>query len=261
MKNVLIGMAVYSTEENKKDECLERTLESLHKTVDFSIHRLMLSVNAQTEKTKNIIARYENLGVVDHVIYNETNIGTAEAINKVWKIRQKGQHCIKMDDDVLFEEFGWLDKLVECVERDQNIGIIGLKRKDCWENTKHPDPYYRSQYIELPHESGQTWLTVEKVSHVIGTCQLYNSAFLDKIGYLFQPSLYGYDDVLASWRAYKAGMMCCFYPHYHIHHIDPGNTPYQDWKHKHSGEVTQLVIDIKNQYLSGERSIYYNPFE
>jgi GT2 family glycosyltransferase len=258
-KGVLIGMAVYSTEENKKDECLRRTLESLDRTVDFTKHKLMLSVNASTQETKEILHYHRD--IISKVFWNDTNLGTAEAINLVWKEREEGQHCVKADDDFIVEEVGWLDRMVRCIEREPNIGIIGLKRTDVWEHDRHEDPYYRSEFMHLPHEPGQEWLLIEKVRHVIGTCQLYNSAFLDKIGYLYQPSKYGYDDVLASWRAFKAGMITCFYPYTSIHHIDPGNTPYQDWKHRHSGEVTMEVIRIKDQYMSGERSIYYNPFK
>lgn len=254
----LIAMAIYSTAENKKDECLAKTLKSLDETVNFKKHRLMLSVNGATEVTKRII--HNNRDIISKVFWNDENLGTAEAINLCWKLRKEGEHCVKMDDDVVIEGEGWLDILEDCVRREPNIGIIGLKRSDCWENTKHEDPYYRSELIQLPHEPGERWLCVEKANHIIGTCQLYSSQFLDKIGYLYQPSLYGYDDVLASWRAKKADMMCCFYPHIQIHHIDPGNTPYQDWKHKHSGEVTQLVINIKNEYMNDIRPIYYNPF-
>lgn len=258
-KSVLIGMAIFSTEENKKDDCLRQTLASLDRTVDFSKHKLMLSVNASTQETKEILHYHRD--IISKVFWNDTNLGTAEAINLAWRDREEGQHCIKMDDDVVIDDSGWLDQMVECLERDPNIGILGLKRRDCWENTGHQDPYYRSELIQLPQKPGERWLVVEKCMHIIGTCQLYNSAFLDQMGYLFQPSLYGYDDVLASWRAFKAGYKACFLPHISIHHIDPGNTPYQDWKHRHSGEVTMEVIRIKDQYLSGERSIYYNPFQ
>lgn len=48
---------------------------------------------------------------------------------------------------------------------------------------------------------------------------------------------------------------------FEIDHIDNGDTPYQDWKHKHSGEVTQQVIREVNEYLAGTRPIYYNPYE
>jgi thiaminase len=49
-------------------------------------------------------------------------------------------------------------------------------------------------------------------------------------------------------------------PQIEIDHIDNGGTPYQSWKEKHSGEVTQQVIREVNEYIAGTKSIYYNPF-
>lgn len=251
----LIGMAVYSTEENKKDECLERTLESLYETVDFTKHRLILSINGYTEETKGLMIDYS--WMVEDVIYNDSNIGTAAAINKVWKLRKPGEHCLKMDDDIVIDSAGWLDEMEEAIRRDPNIGQIGLKRKDCWENVNHPDPDYKSELIQLPHEPGQTWLIVEKANHIIGSCVLHSSALIDKVGALYQPSLYGYDDVIMSWRTKKAGFYSSFLPHVPIDHIDDGKTPYQDWKHKHSGEVTNEVINLCHAIWRGDKSFYY----
>lgn len=254
----LIGMAVYSTETNNKDKYLRETLFSLSRTVNFDKHRLMVSVNSHTEETLNILNTYKD--IISKIIFNGNNLGTAEAINKVWQHRQIGEHCVKMDDDVRIHDIGWLDRLEECLERDPNIGIIGLKRPDCWENPEHSDPYYRSTLVMLPHQPGQHWMVIEKVRHVIGTCQLYNSKLLDKIGYLFQPGQYGYDDVLAAYRSEVAGFYNAFYPHVNIDHIDEGEKEFQSWKEKHSGQYTQEVIGIVNQYIQGSRPIYYNPF-
>jgi GT2 family glycosyltransferase len=260
MKNVLIGMAVYSTEENKKDDCLERTLESLRNTVNFDVHKLMLSVNAKTERTENIILKYEQLGVIDHVIYNPENLGTAEAINLVWKKRQTGQHCIKMDDDVVIYQSGWIELMIEAIRRKPEIGIIGLKRRDCWERPYEKSYEKESELIYLPQVAGEQCIIVEKANHIMGTCQLYNSNLLDKMGYLFQLSKYGYDDVMASHRSHVAGFINVFISYIDIEHIDPGNTPYQGWKERSSSEVTAQVIEIVHQWQRGERSIYYNPF-
>ena len=59
--SVLIGMAIFSTEENQKDKCLELTLQSLKNTVDFTKHTLMLSVNSFTDKTKEILLEYDSI--------------------------------------------------------------------------------------------------------------------------------------------------------------------------------------------------------
>lgn len=255
----LIGMAVYSTEENKKDECLEKTLSSLFHTVDFTKHRLQLSVNARTKRTGEIIEKYES--IIDLCYINPTNLGTAEAINKIWKQRRKGEHCIKMDDDVFIHQAGWVDLMEEAIQREPKIGIIGLKRKDCCESPWHPDPQYKSELLMVNQVAGQKWIVVERVHHVMGTCQIYSSALLDKIGYLYQPNLYGFDDVLASYRSEVSGFTNVHLPQIEIDHIDEGNTPYQGWKERHAGEQFPVVNQLVNDYISGVKSVYYNPFE
>ncbi len=86
---------------------------------------------------------------------------------------------------------------------------------------------------------------------------MHSSALIDKVGYLYQPSLYGYDDVIMSHRTHLAGFYSCFLPHINIDHIDPGQTEYQSWKERHSGEQTQKVISLVQEMYRGEKSIYY----
>ena len=251
----LIAMAVYSTEENKKDDCLEQTLESLSETVDFDNHRIILSINGHTNETRGLMIDFN--WMIQDVIYNDCNIGTAKAINKAWAMRKPGENCIKMDDDVVINSDGWLDEMEEAIKRDPKIGQIGLKRKDCWETPWNESPDYKSELIMLPHVLGEKWQIVEKVKHVIGTCVVHSSALLDKVGYLYQPSLYGYDDVIMSHRTHLAGFYSCFLPHINIDHIDDGQTDYQGWKERHSGEQTQNVINLVHEMYNGTKPIYY----
>lgn len=255
----LLAMAIFDPEEANKSEITRDCLESLVLTTSFK-HRIILIDNNSCDKTKAVIDLFRNYPNLE-VITNEKNVGTAEAINQAWKLRQPNEYVMKIDNDVLWHQEGWVDLMEEAIRRDPNIGIIGLKRKDCWENPAHPDPQYRSKFLEVPHIAGEKWLVVEQAKHIIGTCQMYNPALLEKIGYLYQPSLYGYDDVLASYRSEIAGFKNCFLPQIEIDHIDPGGTPYQSWKEKHSGEQTQKVINIVNEYIAGTRSIYYSPFK
>jgi GT2 family glycosyltransferase len=255
----LIAMAVYSTEENGKDTYLDQTLESLAWTVDFSQHRLLLSVNSATEKTEEILKAYDYL--ISDIIRNDSNIGTAEAINKAWRSRKSGENAIKMDDDVVIHNDDWIYLMEEAIRRDSNIGQIGLKRRDCMESTFNKDSMYTSELIMLPHEPGQKWIVVEKVKHVMGTCQMYSSALLDKIGYLKQPYLYGFDDVIASFRSNLSGFKNVFLCGVDIEHIDPGTTPFQKWKEQHASESWALYHKIIADYKSGRESVYYNPFQ
>lgn len=254
----LIAMAVYCTEENKKDECLAMALTGLLKTVNWGRHRLILSINASTRWTENALCQAEQKGILDSVIWNDGNIGTAKAINKAWAMRRPGEHCIKMDDDIAIHSYGWADELEEAIRRDPQIGQVGLKRKDCWEWPGHEHPDWKSELHMLPHKPGEPWQIVEKVKHVIGSCVMHSAALLDKVGYLYQPSLYGYDDVIMSHRTHIAGFYSCFLPHINIDHIDPGDTPYQGWKERHSAEQTQAVIDLVHEMYNGTKPIYYN---
>lgn len=256
----LISMAVFSTEENKKDECLAKTLKSLDETVNFKRHRLMLSVNGATEVTKRII--HNNRDIIEKVFWNETNLGTAEAINLIWKERKQGEHTIKCDDDYVVHSSGWVDEMEDVLSRDPSIGQVGLKRKDCIENPKHENPYFRSEIQMLPQIPGQRWIIVEKCSHVMGTCVMHSSALLDKVGYLFQPETkYGFDDVLMSKRSIVAGFKNVFIPHINIDHIDEGKTPYQKWKEDTAMKKMELINKIMGEYVSGQKDVYYNPFQ
>jgi len=263
-RRALIAMAVHNTAENRRFFLTERTFKSLlypaldHHDVyiidnDSSCHATRIWLN-------NIRKRH---GKKLNIIRMGENVGTAAAINEAWKFRRFGQPCVKMDNDIVSsrEDYsGIFDEMIDALEREPRIGILGLKRKDCWEHPTHENPDLRSELIMLPHEPGQRWIVAEKVFHVMGTCQMYASHFLDKFGYLWQPSLYGYDDVLAAHRCHALGYWSCFLPHIEIDHIDPGDTPYQSWKERHAGEVTQQVIQIAQEYRMGIRSCYYNPF-
>lgn len=256
----LIAMAIYSTKENGKDEYLAKTLKSLESTVDFSKHRLILSINSFTDDTLDIITPLWSNHIISDIIWNDKNIGTAEAINKAWKTRMQGENAIKMDDDVVIHNSNWIYLMEESIRRQPSIGQVGLKRRDCWENPDHNDPFYKSSLLMLPHSPGEQWIAVEQVNHVMGTCVMHSSALLDKVGYLYQPKLYGFDDSFMSLRSRKAGFINTFLVGVDIEHIDRGDTGFQKWKEKHASECWIPYHTTVAEYENGKRNIYYNPF-
>lgn len=256
----LIAMAVYDPPGDPRTELMRDCLTSIAETAKAP-HRLVMVSNGITKENLDWIRghRIQTHGVL---IENEANIGTARAINKAWKLRKPGEHCLKIDSDVVLHEPGWLDKLEECIERDPRIGIIGLKRRDLDESPHQPPgSWAHSKLKMLPHVKGQPWLIVEKVNHVLGSCCLFNSALLDKIGYLVQMGQYGFDDALAAVRCEKAGFYSCFYPHYQIDHPDPGGDDYTKWKLDQAGKFMPRYSQIVNEYRTGKRNIYHGPDE
>ncbi len=248
-------MAVHDTEENNRSEYTHRTLACIARTVAFSKHRLIIINNNSCVESERIIESFCHIEGVS-VIHNTENIGTAAAINQAWEQRIPGEHCIKIDNDVVIHSRGWVEEMEEVLRRDSSIGQVGLKRKDCWENVNHINPDYKSTLIQLPHEPGETWVVVERAKHIMGTCVMHNAALIDKIGGLWQPGIYGYDDVDYSWRCNLSGFISVFLPHINIDHIDNGGTPYQSWKEKHAGQYSKQMSDIVDGYISGEISMY-----
>lgn len=260
----LIAMAVFDQEGSGRTEYTERTIKCLVETVDFDKHRLFIIDNNSCKETKEVIEKLVTWWALNKypfsnltIITNEENIGTAEAINKAWKLRKPGENCIKMDNDIIIHSKGWVEEMEEALKREPRIGQIGLKRKDLWEFPGHPQNEWRSTLCMLPHEPGERWIVVEQCKHIMGTCVMHSAALLDKVGYLFQPGKYGYDDTLMSWRSNLSGLITVFLPHIHIDHIDPGGSEYTDWKQKYAGEYARKVSNIVDEYIAGTRPLYY----
>ena len=213
--------------------------------------------NFYKEFKSRFIKKFNGMNI--NILKNGCNLGTANAISLCWRNRKKNQHCVKMDDDVIIYSDTWIDQMEEVLERQPKIGIVGLKRKDLEESPKNNITHFRSELVMLDHERGQKWIVVERVKHVFGTVQLYNSSFLDKVGYLTQPTQYGFDDSLMAARCDIANFVGVFLPHIEIDHIDIGGNNYTHEKAKHAGETMEIYSRWRDEYYNGMRDIYAEP--
>ena len=263
---MLLALCVYSTDEYDRVPTTEPCFESLRDTVDWTKHRLVVSDNGSHQKMHDMYDRFQEQFPFE-VIYNGHNIGTANAVNKVWRLRVPGEHVLKADHDWVVHQTGWVDWMEDVFSRDPEIGICGLKRKDLEECPWAEFEGYRSTLYMLPHEKGERWLSVERVAHVMGTCQAYNSALLDKMGYLYQGNWkYGFDDSLAAARAQVLGFKSVFLCGFDLDHIDPGAGPtaphggakYTAWKHNVAGQAMGWFNHTRQQYLTGKEDPYYD---
>jgi GT2 family glycosyltransferase len=250
-------MCCYDTDENKRSEYTQETLFCLETTLYRESDRLFVIDNNSCDKTKKILDWFRKKKIINQLITLPENIGTARAINKAWKFRHPGENAVKLDNDVLIHSDNWVEALEEAIQRDPAIGIVGLKRKDLAEYPGNPIEWYDSKLYFLPHKPGESWIPFEECQHVMGTCQMYSSALLEKIGYLKQPGIYGFDDSLASLRARIAGFKTGFLPAIQIDHIDKGDNPYTQEKQIMAGKDMGEYNAMIRQYGSGEISIYW----
>ena|ERR1700753_1416481 len=259
----LIAMAVYDTEKNERTKLTIETLNSLKKTVNFNKHRLVIIDNDSCDQTKKILDKFVTKMSVPFVtlITNEENVGTAKAINQAWKLRNPGEHLVKMDNDVVIHQENWMELLEDAIERDpENIGQAALKRKDLFEHPKHTSPHYQSELFMLPHKPGERWIPAEEVQHCMGTCVMHNWRLIDKVGGLVQFGVYGFDDSLMSLRSRLSGFKNIFIPSVEIDHIDPGTNDYQKEKEYEAGLRLEEFQRAKEEYTTGIKDIFH-PFE
>lgn len=267
----LICMAVHDTEDNKRSEFTEQTLNCLIETVDFTRHRLIVIDNGSCDTSKALFKelafrmkeQYTPVSTVNEwvLITNQVNEGTAAAVNKGLKEQRPGEYVIKMDNDVIIHKTGWVDEMEDVMRRMPQIGILGLKRVDLGESTYSINTDMRSKLLEVPHSAGQRWRVVEECKHIMGTCTMLSPALLDRIGYFYQmDGLYGFDDSLLSVRSNVAGFMNCFLHGIDIDHIDPGGTEYAAWKHRYAGAMLTRYAETEHAFKIGLKDIYFNPF-
>lgn len=273
----LIVMAVHDTEENGRSRFTEDTLFGpderfansglgIQQTVDLIKHRMIIVDNGSCEETKLILQRFvEQTKWGEYprvtVIPNPTNIGTARAVNKGIAFRKPGEYVIKMDNDVLIHERGWVDKMEEVMKRMPNLGVLGLKRKDVLESPYAINTDQRSRLLEVPHNHGEPWYVVEDCKHVMGTCTMLSPDLLDKVGFFYQcGGLYGFDDSLMCVRSNVAGFLNCFLHGIEIDHIDPGGDAYTEWKFKAAGEMLTKYAAEEAAYRSGIKSVYHGEY-
>ncbi len=247
-------MCVYCTDENDRFKYARECIESLLDTTD-SGQRIVFIDNGSNSETKEFLRSLSATPNVTVITLSE-NIGTARGINMALKLREEGENFIKCDDDVTWEKSDWVEELEECVSRDSGIGIIGLKRKDLAESPNSEHPFYRSTLEMLPHEAGQRWFFVERVKHVMGTCQMLSSELLEKVSGYFQNGLYGLDDSDMSYRSDLAGFKNVFLLNTHINHIDNGGGAYTEWKHAEAGRGMEKYHELCESYRTGKRSLY-----
>jgi GT2 family glycosyltransferase len=239
-------MCCHDTVENGRSKYTKKTIESLVETVDFSKHRIIVTDNDSCEETKNILKDYDQFITV---ISNTENVGTAKAINQAWAYRKPGEVVIKMDNDVVINNYGWVEEM-ELAMKLGGYGIMGLKRKDLMQSPNASN-HWKTELKMLPHEKGDNWVVVEESADVMGTVQMFHPELINKMGGLMQAGVYGFDDTLACIRAILLGYKLAFLPHIDIDHIDIGGDAYTEWKRKYAGEKMEEFYKIKDGLING----------
>jgi GT2 family glycosyltransferase len=103
-----------------KVEFTFQCLRSLLRELDFDDTEVIVVNNASTDETREVLSHFAGLV---RVIDNETNRGFVDACNQGAGIA-RGRFLVFLNNDTVVLP-GWLDALVETVERDRRTGAVG----------------------------------------------------------------------------------------------------------------------------------------
>ena len=156
------------------------------------------------------------------VIVNNQNLGFAAAVNQ--GIRAAKSPYIGVLNDDAFPDPGWLEALINAVERDSRIGACASLMVFA-----HQPNVVQSAGIAIDR-AAIAWdrLRGRSVSEAMEECEvfgasagaaLYRRAMLEEVG-LFDERFFAYlEDVDLAWRAQIAGWRCQYVPQAVVRHL------------------------------------------
>jgi GT2 family glycosyltransferase len=162
------------------------------------------------------------------IVYLEKNYPYSYSLNKGIQAA-KGEYLCFLNNDILIIQPDWLNLLVECAEKEAEIGIVGPKfcnldelKIDCYSTYKSriSKLFVRSskivwgegtqmpRYIFPDREEYKIHVvddTITPCTYVMGACFLVKRSLIDTVGLFDEKFFFSYDETDYCVRAWKAG--------------------------------------------------------
>lgn len=183
--------------------------------------QLVIINNASTDGTRQFLERLpRQLGPVTvQWVDNVVNVGFPAGVNQGLATAE-GDYVVLLNNDVLVPR-QWDSDLVEDLESNPGLGMIGPVTNQVTGPQRRPSPYALSHFLEW----AAAWRAapgraVQPVPRLVGFCLMARRAVLDRIGGLdarFSPGMFEDDDwgVRAQMAGYRLGISTRVY----VHHV------------------------------------------
>lgn len=190
-----------------------------------------------------------------------SNMGTAKAINAAWKLRNPGQLCAWMPNDVTIQDANWLSHAQEIFNRYPDIGTVNVK----WAGNPYSLDNYnfalRSTLVGVVPCQQYSSHDIELAPNPFGAALAANPKLIERIGGFEQPYQYGWDDILYLVRSGIAGFRNVFLAGLGADHFDTGspmvNTQaYIDFKAQQAKAGQAQIGGLIHAYANGLRSLH-----
>jgi len=187
---VLIGMTCFN--RRALTEC---TLDALLANTPANDFRLIIVDDGSTDGTWDRLGdRHWPIGVWVEMIRHEYPRGCPASLNEILQRRERGQHFVKLDNDLLVPP-GWLAEFQRLSTSLDDAGMIG----PVWEGF---NPAYLMPGVDHPPD----YYVLQRLP---GHLAWHDARLLDRVGFfdvLGPGHLYGFEDWLMSARCLTVGL-------------------------------------------------------
>lgn len=220
---------------------IKKCLKAIWRCSD-SPFELLIADNASTDGSKEYLKMLRRERKIKLLILNNSNLGYATAVNKLIE-KSRQELIITIDDDFLIKTKGWIKKIQDAFEKNNEIGILGVNCEGL-----------RFRRIKKNATELEVKTLNDEPFNIGGWCiAIPRKTFLE-IGYFnkeFRP--YGIEDADYGFRVYLIGKLNCYLPSIKGEHKCTNNSAEKN----NSAEFCQILMAYNIvQYLKGRKSIY-----
>lgn len=205
---------------NQCQNATKPMLESLYKFTNQDLFELIIINNASTDGTKEFLEEfsknYDNITIIN----NDENYGFAKGMNQGLKTA-KGDFIFLLNNDLLFTP-NWLEKFVEILDKNKEIGLISCKTNYCGEDfqlIKNADKINKENYLEKIKPTEKNRFEIIETIRVVFFCIGLTRKSFEKIGYLDEKfGLAWYEDDDYTIRTLYSGLKIAIAQDIFIYH-------------------------------------------
>ncbi len=235
----------------------KRSIESIINSANKSKYDIAIYIgdnNTKLEDMKSWLQSLARSGKV-HVLFSTENKGKASMINLLHSQARKCDYIFNIDSDMVVEEQKYhpFDRMIDCLERCDNVGLVSSNQKDC---NQH---WFTRGVIQYQERGFSVGYSADWVG-VAGGCIVLRSEDWEAIGgYKENHDIYTGDDGILTYnisrKLGKRVLVCCDAD---LLHPKPGEDEkgYNEWKAK-SWQRDKLNF-IKDNYTGSNKKGYYD---
>ena len=253
MNKVLICVLSYNRQPYTK-QCLEALFNYTSEPFD-----LVVVDNGSAAPSLELLKNFEDKkygnGSTSRVVYNGTNLGVSKALNIGMRLRQPGQHYMKLDNDMVLpnDYESWLTEMIDITENSRrDIDNVKLVALSPFNYNRPMSEHFPRRFLDLTN--GHRYEIEDPMPYAcLGAGKFVHSDVIDRIGgYNEKFGLYGFEDTDYGNRAIRVGFKNVYHAKVQAKHIDAENLP-------ESAELRALKTNAlrHNGILAGNARIEY----